>query len=106
MSTYRFARADWDSVLSSFSSNQGDYGQTAIFQNAKIDVSGNPALALDYMDQYHCDALANNEFVCSAYQPDYRNDNENEGYPRFGTVDFTLSAGLIDVSLNSAIAWD
>ena len=58
------------------------------------------------MDQYHCEALRDNEFVCTAYQPDYKNDNESDGYPRFGTVDFTIQAGLIDVSLTSAVAWD
>ena len=52
MSTYRFTNDQWNAVKAAFSSSQTDYA--AAFP-AKIDTSGNPPAALDYMDQYHCE---------------------------------------------------
>ena len=57
------------------------------------------------MDQYNCESTANNEFVCTAYQPDWEGDQESDGYPRFGTISFGITAGVIDVSSTDAISW-
>ena len=57
------------------------------------------------MDQYNCESQADNDFLCTAYQPDWEGDMESDGYPRFGTISFGVIAGVIDVSSTEPIAW-
>ena len=60
---------------------------------------------LNYMDQYNCEAQSNNNFVCTAYQPDWSGDQESDSYPRFGTISFGITAGIIDTTSTDPIAW-
>ena len=83
MTTYRFTRLQWLGVLASFNGTQNGY--IAQFAGNEQLTGGTPATKLDWMDAYHCTG-SNYQFVCSAYQPDWLNDQESDGYPRFGTI--------------------
>lgn len=39
---------------------------------------------VDWMDQYHCDRAGSENYVCAAFQPDWKDGGRAEGYPRFG----------------------
>ena len=48
------------------------------------------------MDYFGCSTHRANDFDCIAWQPDY--DSQTQGYPRFGTHEKHIYAGVIDVT--------
>ena len=51
------------------------------------------------MHVYGCEDTIGVTFTCSAWQPDWWQEGAiSDGYPRFGTKDITIKAGIIDVS--------
>ena len=71
--TYRFTFAQWLGVLASFNGTQNGY--ISQFSGKEQITGGTPATKLDWMDSYHCEG-SNYQHVCTAYQPDWENDQE------------------------------
>ena len=101
MYTYRLTFTEWASLLGSFTQTQNSYLQGF---NGKVIALVQPRTKMDYMDAYHCDGSAN-VFTCTAYQPDWENGQETDGYPRFGIDSQGITAGVIDTASTSPIAW-
>ena len=73
MKTYRFTRAEWLNVTNGFTGTQQGY--ISKFAGREQITGTTPPNKLDWMDSYHCEG-SNYQFVCTAYQPDWENDQE------------------------------
>ena len=71
MRTYRFTNSQWDTITSAASDNASIVSNgtflTGAISSSQIDNNEK----LNYMDQYNCESQASNDFICTAYQPDW-----------------------------------
>ena len=66
----------------------------------KVEINGNPPNGKLWMDKMDCKADEPNEFTCTGWQPsEIRTEfGYVQGYPRFGTLETGIRAGVIDVT--------
>ena len=63
--------------------------------------------AITYLDEFECVQNEDNENLstCYIYQPTWDHDGVSPRYPRFGTREWGITAGIFDVSLSGAVVW-
>ena len=71
MRTYRFTNSQWDTIISG-ATDQASIVSNGTFQTGAISSSQiDNNEKLNYMDQYNCESQQSNDFICTAYQPDW-----------------------------------
>ena len=104
MVTYRLSRNQWAAAAA------GNPTEATLAANIKASGAGMSVAAgsVDWMDVYHCDKLATNHYVCSAFQPNWKGNRRSEGFPRFGPEEAKngeLSFTLLTGSSSTALAY-
>ena len=96
MDTYRMGYQDFYNIENIYRSGQIDYIGA---YSGKIEINGNPPNGKMWMDKMDCVADDANDFTCTGWQPDQTSEfGYDQGYPRFGTLETGIRAGVIDVT--------
>ena len=104
--TYRIKEADWTTAIAAFATNQASHVDS--FSSSKV-ATNDPTVAMEWLDYAKCATTAGSPNVheCGIYQPDWADDDdETDGYPRWGITSVDNTAGFIDASATSALVME
>jgi len=102
--TYRLSRTQWAAAAA------GSPSEATLSSNIRA-ATGPHAVSdgfKDWMDVYHCEKNGADWYVCSAFQPDWREGRRSEGFPRFGPEEAKkgeLSFALLTGGSSTAVAY-
>ena len=101
METYRMSQAQWDTAIAADTADYSTvYDQVQSYKMETVVAAGN---GLQYFDSMYC-ALNSGEdsfkFTCTAWQVNWDDGEETDGYGRFG-LDETVAVAFVDASVTT-----